>query len=262
MATELEAGIVFVVAVLASLCSCAPPGYHYGSWNVTDPTAAFSLQPNDPCQRPEVRSLGAVSWLNSRVGQAGGPPRHVLAIESLSGSGYGNSLTCHAVLTFDDGTTQPGVLSITDPGGSAPLSVYWRADANTQPAAFTLATPTAAAQTTLNVAPPGSSDHTGWDRLVPPGFDKYLSDDGESPLIVGTAVVCPDRYMLANWVWTFVNSQNPGPSACFFLGNTSGVHLLGNIGPFFDILIQGREFWAWPVRDQQIPRAIALLQQH
>ena len=104
---------------LVWLSACAAPGYHFNA-------GEFHQTPNDPCQRQEVRSAGAVNWLNMKVGASDGPAKRVVSIQSPSGSGYGGALSCRAFLVFEDGTTQVGQLTVIDPGGAAPLSVTWR----------------------------------------------------------------------------------------------------------------------------------------
>ena len=110
-----------MVLGLVCLPGCAAPGYHFN-------TGEFHQTPNDPCQRQEVRSAGAVNWLNMKVGAPDGPPKRVVSIQSPSGSGYGGTLTCRAFLVFEDGTTRAGQLTVIDPGGAAPLSVSWTSD--------------------------------------------------------------------------------------------------------------------------------------
>lgn len=110
------------LGVIIGLSACAAPGYHFNA-------GELHQTPNDPCQRQEVRSAGAVSWLNMKVGAPDGPPKRVVSIQNPSGSGYGSALACRAFLVFEDGTTQAGQLTVIDPGGTAPLSVRWTSDA-------------------------------------------------------------------------------------------------------------------------------------
>lgn len=133
---------VMVALLCIALAGCAPQGYHYGTWSVTDPAQAFRLQPNDACRAPEMTSVGALQWLNSRMGQAGGPPRTVVAIQNLRGASFqsGASISCHCTIVMADGLTQTGTLSFSDPGGSAPLQVSWLSDADRdKPAAWQVA---------------------------------------------------------------------------------------------------------------------------
>jgi len=106
---------------LVCLCACAAPGYQFNA-------GEFHQPPNDPCQRQEVRSAGAINWLNMKIGAPDGPTKRVVSIQSPSGSGYGGAVSCRAFLVFEDGTTQVGQLTVIDPGGAAPLSVTWRSD--------------------------------------------------------------------------------------------------------------------------------------
>jgi hypothetical protein len=39
-----------VMAAAAVISGCAPSGYHYGTWSLTDPGQAFRLSPNNPDQ--------------------------------------------------------------------------------------------------------------------------------------------------------------------------------------------------------------------
>jgi hypothetical protein len=85
--------------------------------------------------RPEMNSPGAISYLNARVGKTDGPWSRVAAIQGLRSVpntpiGGSSSVTCHGTLIMTDGTTDAGSLSVTDPGGAAPLEVSWESDAD------------------------------------------------------------------------------------------------------------------------------------
>lgn len=131
--------ISFVIAIGAMLglsAGCAPMGYHYDVGSLT-PT------PNDACQRPEVSSSGAISILNSSIGQNSGIPGRVTEITSMAsadpaqlsalgirlGSGS-NSVVCHATLRLVNGQSKGGVVAFTDPGAYAPVQVEWLSDAD------------------------------------------------------------------------------------------------------------------------------------
>jgi hypothetical protein len=88
----------------------------------------------DPCMRPEMTSAGAISYLNARLGKTDGPRSPVAAIQGLravpnTSIAGGSSVTCHGTLIMTDGTTEAGILSVTDPGGATPLEVSWESDA-------------------------------------------------------------------------------------------------------------------------------------
>lgn len=109
--------------------ACAPAGMHYGTW-AEGPVAAFTLKSNDTCQRAEMRSAGAVSWLNSKVGKRDGPARRVIAIEDLrgeTGSG-GSSISCQGALVMEGGLREIGTVSFHDPGDGAAMNVSWESD--------------------------------------------------------------------------------------------------------------------------------------
>jgi hypothetical protein len=86
--THLREALATVLGIIG-LSACAAPGYHFNA-------GEFHQTPNDPCQRQEVRSAGAVNWLNMKVGAPDGPAKRVASIQSPSGSGYGGALICLA----------------------------------------------------------------------------------------------------------------------------------------------------------------------
>lgn len=119
-------GKALSIAVMAILAGCsAPPGYHYA-------VLGTKLIPNDPCLSPQVRSAGAMNYLNAKVGRFGGPPGVVVAIrDPKEPPGIAESphhLLCHATLVMRGGKTQSGIISVVDPGGTRPLHVSWRSD--------------------------------------------------------------------------------------------------------------------------------------
>lgn len=123
---------VLGLLLAVSSAACAPAGYQYGAWSVTDPGQAFRLQPRDGCQRPELTSAGALQWINSHIGEPHGPPGRVVAIQSLSGAPYADessSISCHGSIVLADGSTEAGTLQFSDPGGSGSLGVAWQSDA-------------------------------------------------------------------------------------------------------------------------------------
>jgi hypothetical protein len=88
-----------------------------------------------------MRSVGAISWLNGSVGRAKGIPYRVVSnsdLESvdvdllssigLSSPSGGESLICHETLKFVNGSSESGLISFYDPGGSAPMQVEWMSD--------------------------------------------------------------------------------------------------------------------------------------
>ena len=114
---------VGLAAILLS--GCAPAGTHYGSW-AEGPVAAFTAQPNDPCQRVEMRSPGAMNLLNAKVGLPDGPSQRVISIEALTGGGYGiGPLVCHGTVVMEGGLRDTGTLSVTDGGSSAQPNMSW-----------------------------------------------------------------------------------------------------------------------------------------
>jgi len=112
----------------------------YGSTTALAIASALSIaqahaQQIDPCMRPEMNSRGAISYLNARVDKTDGPRSRVVGIQGLRSVpnpliGGGSSVTCHGTLIMTDGTTETGILSVTDPGGAAPLEVSWVSDAD------------------------------------------------------------------------------------------------------------------------------------
>lgn len=85
------------------------------------------------CGSPVMRGPGAMSYLNSKVGQPDGPPRRVVAIEEVQqdrvfGGFSGNVLQCHETLIFGAGIKQSGVVTFTMSSSKAPLNVTWLPD--------------------------------------------------------------------------------------------------------------------------------------
>lgn len=117
---------VAAVVTLSILAGCsAPRGYHYEVGGLTP-------VPNDRCMYPQIRSAGAISYLNANVGKPGGPPGPVVTIENpRTPQGMIESpenLTCHATIIFRGGSRQSGDISFYNPGGNAPLDVSWVSD--------------------------------------------------------------------------------------------------------------------------------------
>ena len=109
------------------------PGYHR-------PSGGASPNTNAPCASGFLNSQGPLSWINGSVGKPGGLRQPVASLErsgqvsigdllalGLPGAGVGipASISCYATANFQDGTTQDGILSITDPGAGRPLQVTW-----------------------------------------------------------------------------------------------------------------------------------------
>ena len=168
---------------LVWLSACAAPGYHFNA-------GEFHQTANDPCQRQEVQSPGAVNWLNMKVGAPDGPAKRVVSIQSPSGSGYGGALSCRAFLVFEDGTTQVGQLTVIDPGGAAPLSVTWRPDMQ------------AAVQ--RQVAPPLPAETEASDKAWKSGYARCdslqrASDDRYSECLRGLEVSRPFCVSYEGW---------------------------------------------------------------
>ncbi|MEJ0026754.1 MAG: hypothetical protein WDN01_12065 [Rhizomicrobium sp.] len=127
---------VLLVAVYFLLMACAGPGRHY------EPGQFFSTTPNDPCQRVEMTSAGALQWLNASVGKTNGIPKRARAIYDLSSAdpvalssvsirlpSDAGSVSCQATVVFEDNTADAGVLSVSNPGDYAPIQVQWISDA-------------------------------------------------------------------------------------------------------------------------------------
>jgi hypothetical protein len=152
----------------------------YGSTTVLTIASALSIaqahaQQIDPCMRPEMNSRGSISYLNARVGKIDGPRSRVVAIQALRSVpntpiGGGSSVTCHGTLIMTDGATEAGILSVTDPGGAAPLEVSWESDADrarpeaSQPRVET-ATPQASALSPQHT--PGAASADNDPELLP-----------------------------------------------------------------------------------------------
>jgi hypothetical protein len=99
-------------------------------------SAEAQLQ-DDPCHRPELRSPGALTWLNNKIGQPGGPAQRVVSIENLSGINQEGPhfLNCHATLVFANGGRDAGTLYMDATGrtpqeAEGPLRVSWISDAS------------------------------------------------------------------------------------------------------------------------------------
>ena len=123
---------LITLAFAASLAACAPAGTHYGSW-LEGPTAALTPQPNDPCQRPEIRSPGMLTFLNAKIGQRGGPSGRVVAVEEAFGGtqfpgSEGISLNCRARLKLENGQSELGTLHIQEKGGNGTPIVSFEYD--------------------------------------------------------------------------------------------------------------------------------------
>ncbi|MBV8187479.1 MAG: hypothetical protein JOY64_12285 [Alphaproteobacteria bacterium] len=123
------------MVLIASMAAtaCAPPGYHYDGLTIT---------PNDPCWLPEFRAPPAISWVNTTVGGPNGVPYRVESISNLNQASHNslatvglhfipsgpNSSLCHVDLTFVNGKSDSGVLSIYYPGEYADLQIEWVSD--------------------------------------------------------------------------------------------------------------------------------------
>jgi hypothetical protein len=123
-----------LVGLSLLIAQCAPRGYHYETGSLT-PT------PNDVCQRKELVSQGAISWINSSVGHTMGVSSQVYSINDLASAdriqlasiglqfnSNAGSILCHATLTFTSGASESGVLSMYDPGAYAPVQIEWVTD--------------------------------------------------------------------------------------------------------------------------------------
>jgi hypothetical protein len=120
----------FMLAVAAlSIGACAPPGSHYGMWNQTEPLDAFIIHPDDACLESALRSPGAVSLLNAKIGQPDGPSRRVAEIESLDGyntrvNGYSALFGCRGTLLLEGGARERGTLTVD----VSAKSLSWESD--------------------------------------------------------------------------------------------------------------------------------------
>lgn len=121
------------VALPFLLSSCAPAGYHYGTWSATNPGQAFQLQPNDACQDHRLISPGALQNMNASVGKLEGFPKPVTSVDAISSNGYGPplgfdsgppaSVQCYETVTFNDGSQQTGMVDIINETGG--LAIMW-----------------------------------------------------------------------------------------------------------------------------------------
>jgi hypothetical protein len=116
-----------------SVAACAPPDYHYNGLTIT---------PNDPCWLPEFRAAPAISWVNTTVGRPNGVPYRVESISNLNQASHSSLATvgmhfipigpksalCQANLTFANGKSDSGVLSVYYPGEYAYLQIEWVSD--------------------------------------------------------------------------------------------------------------------------------------
>ena len=129
----------FIVVVSAScLGGClAPAGYHYNP-------GSFTPTPNDPCQASVVNGAGMLSWINSTIGTPQGVRQRVVSVSGSADAGMGDPIAlglpapggsqavvaCYATVHYQDGTTEDGLLDISNSNGGMPLRVVWvdRAD--------------------------------------------------------------------------------------------------------------------------------------
>ena len=122
-----------IMLSIISLCGCiAPVGYHYNP-------GSFTPTPNDPCQVSVVNGAGMLSWINSTVGKPNGVHQTVVSVSGTARAGFADLITlglpgagagqtaiaCYATLRYQDGTTEDGLLDISDPGANLPLRVIW-----------------------------------------------------------------------------------------------------------------------------------------
>lgn len=109
------------------------------SYGFGQPRPAAVAQ-HDRCQVAFLNSQGALSWINGSVDKPKGLGRPIASLErpgqvdigdllalGLPGAGPGvpPSISCYATAHYPDGTTQDGILSVTDPGVGQPLQVIW-----------------------------------------------------------------------------------------------------------------------------------------
>jgi len=99
-------------------------------WAISPNNPPPSTLRRDPCRRPEIRSPGAVSLLNSKIGQPSGPSKRVSTIEDTSDDNGPGDISCRATLMYSDGTEESGSLSFSDPGADSPALVYWQSDSD------------------------------------------------------------------------------------------------------------------------------------
>jgi hypothetical protein len=129
----------FLIIAQVALASnaCAPSGYSYGKWS-DGPAAAFTLSPNDDCQRAETRR-DIINALNGRVGQPDGPSAPVISADGLvtvpNGAINGPTLTCQGTMQTESGTIGPGVAVLRLAGDSRPNAIFvkdasWETDAD------------------------------------------------------------------------------------------------------------------------------------
>jgi hypothetical protein len=119
---DLKRLILLIPLLLPS--SCAPTGYHYGTWSVTNPSQAFELHPNDACRDQRLVSSGALQTMNASVGKPNGFPKTVTSVDSISSTGYGPplgfdagppaSIQCYEAVAFSDGSHESGAVDMTD----------------------------------------------------------------------------------------------------------------------------------------------------
>jgi hypothetical protein len=90
--------------------------------------------PERHCDRPELRSQGAINGLNSTIGRLNGVPARVVGFEEpmvpVGNQQDPRQSNCHVTLVFGDGRRETGTMHIDDPGSNEPLNVTWTSDAS------------------------------------------------------------------------------------------------------------------------------------
>jgi hypothetical protein len=113
-------------------------------WRVVSPALTLprpdmaAPQAQDACSRPEIRSQGAISWLNSKVGFRDGPSARIIAIEApITAVGDQRNYyaaKCHLTVVYADGRRESGI-AVWDnlgKGPNEPLNVTWESDYSRQ----------------------------------------------------------------------------------------------------------------------------------
>jgi hypothetical protein len=96
------------VAVWAALLLCA-----YTILNLNALARAETPTDGNGCGEPEISDPGIVRALNAKIGQFGGPPQRVVAIQGaapLDQNASDGHTRCHGTLVFMGGTTEIGLL--------------------------------------------------------------------------------------------------------------------------------------------------------
>ena len=100
-----------------------------------------SVNSNDPCNKNELKSPGAITWFNSTVGQDNGLSEPVVSVNNLQSADGANlvfimhvgkianaPIVCHADFQTNTNQTLSGVFSIYDQGNYSKLQIGWISD--------------------------------------------------------------------------------------------------------------------------------------